>query len=57
MKRPVNLGATIELFNYCILVTIHDNHKLLTSSLLLVCGKREGLLLILDWIPEFEGIF
>lgn len=52
MKRPVNL-ATRELFNYCILVTIHDNHKLLTSSLLLVCGKREGLLLILDWIPEF----
>ena len=52
MKRPVN-SATRELFNYHIYVTIHDNHNLLTSSLLLVCGKREGLLLILGWIPEF----
>ena len=52
MKRPTN-SATRELFNYYILVITHDNHKLLTSSLLLVCGKREGLPLILSWIPEF----
>lgn len=48
MKRPIN--TTRDLFNYYTLIITHNN-KLLTSSLLLICGKRESLLL--SWILEF----
>lgn len=49
MKRPIN-SATRDLVNYYTLIITHNN-KLLTSRLLLVCGKRESLLL--SWILEF----
>lgn len=52
MKRPTNT-ATRKLFNYYVLIIAHNNHKLFTSSLLLVCGKRESSPLILSWSLEF----